>query len=206
MIGMLAALSGPAIRTLKNQRPSGEALSAALRLARSYAVANNAYVRVGFAQTDGGADRTPTTVVVFLYQAQGDIASASTADMADSSKWPALVKPLVLENVLIYPSLEGSAPDTSRDLLPTQSNVAGFSRRVSLGGRAPQAITFFACIQFQPNGEARVDTGETARYIKIPLDRPRSFSDASPRGRDPAIVRLSGVNGSISVLRKGEGI
>jgi hypothetical protein len=58
-------------------------------------------------------------------------------------------------------------------------------------------LTFTAFVQFDPSGEARVNTTELARNIKIGLDKP-----APQGGKNPFILRLSGMNGTIVVIRK----
>ncbi len=205
ILALLVSISGPALQVLRGGSSQASDLSAALRLARAYAVAKNTYVRVGFAQSQV-AGELPSTVILLVCLADGDITSASASEMSDASLWPPVTKPLILENFLMYPALNASSPDTRGDALPTQSTTAPFSRRVVVGTGAPQVLTFAASIQFQPNGEARVDTATTARYIKIPLDRPKSPADLVARGQDPFIIRLSGVTGAVSILRKGDGI
>jgi len=207
IMAMMIAASGPAFRALRGVDQAGSDLSAALSLARVYAMSNHTYVRVGFAQTAAAIGQSPSTVVVFLYSADGDIDLVANSDLESTSEWPAFARALIFKNLLLYSSINGTLPSTTGDSDPTQSNMVQFNRKVPIGSGSSSILNFTACIQFDPDGEARVNTTTTARYIKIPLDQPQSPNNIqTPRGQDPCIVRISGVNGSMDILRKGAGI
>lgn len=209
VMAILISASGPLMQVLRGADQAGSDLSAALSLARVYAIANHTYVRVGFSQTAVATGQLPSTVVVFLYSADCDLDAAAATDMANAAEWPALARTLVLRNLLVYSNLNGTTPNTSGDAYPAQTTIPQFSRQVPTGSGPASSLKFSACIQFNPNGEAEIDTTTptTARYIKIPIDQPQSPGNLqAPRDQDPCIVRLSGVNGNLTVLRKGEGI
>jgi len=62
-------------------------------------------------------------------------------------------------------------------------------------------VSFTGVVQFGPGGEARVGFDEPSRHIKIAMDQPLPTGGAESMKKNPFILRLSGVNGAISVLR-----
>ena len=174
-------------------------------------MANHTYVRVAIAET-----LNPTRLVILpLYSADGTLsagsASPTASDMANAAAWPALSRPITLENLGIFNVINAVAPTTGSDALPSDSS-ATFSRTI-----AGTSISFKWVLQFTPSGEVAVlqslsDASAPARYIKIAVDRPSPVDPTSPMSANEAapqkqfILRLSGINGSVAILRKGEGI
>lgn len=170
-------------------------LSGALDLARSYARANHTYVRVGLGQAaPGPTSPTPSVAVVMLYSSDGELDAASPTNMVDSGQWPQVCPPIFLRNLVFSDSLNGANPNTTLDAVPSQTNIGPLTPQnpPSIAG-----ITFSNFIQFDPGGEAQVSTAQLARNIKIGLDKP-----APQQGVNPFILRLSGMNGTIVVIRK----
>ena len=215
IIGILSAMSGPLISSLTGAGTVNKAIfdfSGTLQVARAYAMANDTYVRVAISETSDHSQ----VVVLPLYSADGTLSAGSAnpaaGDMADPALWPAMSKPLTLENLGIFNAINAASPATASDALPSDS-AAGFSRTL-----AGAAIAFQWVIQFTPSGEAAVLTSYSAtpapaRYIKIAMDRPAPANTSIPLSslnssapQKQFILRLSGVNGSVSILRKGEGI
>lgn len=206
IIVTLSAVSVPAIQSVKGGSTVNKAvadLSSTLELARVHAMANRTYVRVLLAEVPaGGNQMLPQLIALPIYAANG----TAGGDMSVLNDWPALSKPLVLDDLKVFDTIEGSAPVvTSSDVTPMGTNVQGtimspVSRQV--GGRG--ALTFTGVIQFSPTGEARVSFDEPARYIKIGVDQPQTGNATSGRKKNPFILRLSGMNGSIRILRAGE--
>lgn len=177
-------------------------VTGALEQARAYAMAHRTYVRVALAQVPKvPGEALPGTAVLVLYSADGTLENATAAAMQDATLWPALARPIVVRRIVMDETLQGTAPDTSADLRPSGTDIPAFSRHTpGVSG----ALTFEACIQFNPNGEAGVLAGGLANQIALGMDE--SVGGDAVRGTNPFIIRLSGVNGAISVLRKGEGI
>lgn len=208
LIVLLGALTGPALRALNGAGTVNKAiadLGGTMVLARTYAMAHHTYVRAVFSQMPAsGASglALPETLVLVIVPAGGDIDQAGVGGMGDPSKWPAISRPLILPNLILQNALNAASPSTSQDLDPTQSTIVSvaspFSRQVNGLSPAPQ---FTACIQFGPSGQAVIVDGTPARYIKLAFDRP-----APQDGKDPFLLRISGINGSIDVLRKESGI
>lgn len=204
IMAILGAVTVPALRSLLSAGKVNKAatgLSQTLELARVYAMANSTYVRVVISEMPVGSGRTtPTLVALTLYSAEG----SEAGDMSKSEEWPTLGKPLVLDNLKMFDTLNASKPDTRLDVTPAGTNVQGtrladFTRRIP--GLGTGSLTFASTIQFNPSGEATVCEDEPARYIKIAIDQPSGQNGSTALEKNPLIVRLSGTNGSISVLR-----
>jgi type II secretory pathway pseudopilin PulG len=211
MMISLTVLSGPAFRALVGASSVDRAiadLSGTMEFARTYAMANGTYVRVVFATmtTPTGNRLLPATVALTIYPADGTLDHGTASDMEDPTKWRALGKPVVLNDLLVYNSINGWSPDTSADASPSSSTIDDFMRKTAGVLDGAQDPNYTTCIQFNPDGEAGVTSSAPSRYIKIALDEPASPTDTTSRNRNPFIIRLSGINGTITILRKGEGI
>ncbi|HSI85761.1 MAG: Tfp pilus assembly protein FimT/FimU [Candidatus Methylacidiphilales bacterium] len=197
VVAILSATAGPALSALVGAgdiNRSITTLSGTLELARTYSMTHHTYVRVAFSTIPvGGSRLTPGVGVMVMYSADGTLDADTPADMTDITKWPEANKALFLENLSMDDSLNSSTPATSQDVIPSASDIGSFNRRI--GGIASASFTSF--VQFGPDGEARVLKGEPARYIKLGMNRP-----AQQKGRNPFVLRVSGINGTIHVLRK----
>jgi prepilin-type N-terminal cleavage/methylation domain-containing protein len=203
IIALLAMLTGPAIQALSGAGSTNKAiadLSGNLELARSYAMAHHTYVRVAIGEVDrGGSQVVPVTVVLSICPSDGSLNADSSSAMADPIQWPQVSKPLLLDNFCIYNSLNATAPDTSNDPTPSNTDIQSVSRTLAGVG----TVSFKALIQFNPTGEAGVYEKEPSRYIKIAVDQPQAPSNTTiARNKNPFILRLSGINGIISIFRK----
>ena len=208
VIGIISLLTGLCVPVIKSIAGSGQTstaigrLAGTYELARAYAMSSHTYVRVGLAnlppaQTGGGA---PAVAVIIIAATDGSLANDTATGMADNTKWTTVDKSLILSNLWNYDTLNSTAPDTSTDLKPSGTDIVSFTRPVgSLG-----AQSFTAIVQYNPAGEARVLKAEAARYIKIGVDQPVQPSSPATanRNQDPFMLRLSGINGSVTVLRK----
>lgn len=198
IVGALSALAAPAYRSLSSAGSTSKAigdLSGTVEMARVYAMAHNTYVRVAFGQMSG---RTPGTVVLTLASSSGLL--GPDQQMIDLNEWVTIGRPLILETFLINDTLDAATPSTQDDVTPSGKNstgtqIASFERALPAG-----SIRFTDFIQFGPTGEARVTREEPARHIKIAVQK--ANSDAG----NPFILRLSGTSGTISILRKENGI
>jgi len=190
IVAALTSLSVPAFHSVKGAAMVDKAvsdLSSTVELARMYAMANHTYVRVGFSDvTLFPVDPTPATVIVTIYSVDGTLDAASSTDMADSSKWPMLGKAMILNNLKANDTLGASSDDT-----PSDTDIAQLSRRVGNLG----VVSFKSFIQCNPKGEICVSTSGPSRYIKM------GWSSVASKN-DPFVLRLSGINGSINVLRQ----
>jgi prepilin-type N-terminal cleavage/methylation domain-containing protein len=205
IIVALSAVSVPAIQSVKGGSTVNKAvadLTSTLELARTHAMANRTYVRVLLAEAPAaGSQLLPQLIALPIYSANG----SASGDMTQPNEWPALSKPLVMDDLKVFDSMQSSSPvNTASDVTPMGSNLQGtfmapISRQV--GNRT---LTFKGVIQFSPTGEARVSFDEPARHIKIAVDQPMAGNTVEGRKKNPFILRLSGMNGSIRILRAGE--
>ena len=204
IIALLASFSVPAMQSLFRSGGVNQAagdLSGTLECARSHAMSQNTYVRVGLACVSGGSNASvPTLVAIAISSVDGSLTYDSASDMADNTRWKPLTRPLILGNVWTYDTLNATtAPDTRNDSLPSGTDIPAFSRPAGRMG----AVTFTSIVQFAPSGEAQVLKAESARYIKIGLDQPRQpNAPESARNENPFVLRLAGINGRIDILRK----
>ena len=204
IIALLASFSVPAMQSLFRSGAVNQAasdLSGTFECARSYAMSQNTYVRVGLACVPVGSTASvPTLVVIVISSVDGSLTYGSASDMADNTRWKPLTRPLILGNVWTYKDLNATnAPDTRNDSLPSGTDIPAFSRPAGRMG----AVTFNSIVQFSPSGEAQVLQAESARYIKIGLDQPRQpNAPENARNENPFVLRLAGMNGRIDILRK----
>jgi len=205
MAVLLMTISGPVVGALKRSGSvtrASDDLSRTMELARVYAMANNTYVRVAFGSINpGSAGRlTPAMVVLVMGSVDSTSSMNSAADMANAAKWVSLSKPLIMENLCMYDAtLNAQSPSTANDAVPSATDIGMFSKVVASLG----TVNFSSFIQFNSSGEACVIQGQTARYIKIACDQPVQPNNMSvAQNKNPFILRLSGVNGSIGILRK----
>lgn len=196
IIALLMAISVPAIWSLQGagevNRTAGD-LSGVVELARAHAMANNTYVRLAFADVDAKGRVSPATTVLALFSRNGTDKGIPFGG-ATETNWALLRKPMLLENFVVDNKLRSEYQDAE---VPADSNFDGFTYKPpGLGD-----LRFKSFLQFSPNGEASVEKDIPARFIEIRIDRPPPQNE-----KNPFILRLSGVNGGIATLRKGEGI
>jgi len=206
VVAVLSVASIPAIGSLKNAGSTNSAIarmSGTLELARAAAMANNTYVRVAIGDAPNlNGYGIPGTVVMTLASANGTLGPDS--EMTDSSKWTALDRPLIIPGVRQNDDLDATSPSTNEDVTPAGGNIAdgefieAFVRNVP--GTSGNSVEFTSFVQFSPSGESRVAKNRPARYIKL------AFDNLTNPGHGAFILRLSGANGSVSILRLGEGI
>lgn len=204
IIGLLSVLSGPALRSILGAGSVNAAasdLSQTLQFARAFAMSHNTYVRVAFAELpESRSSATPITTlaVLTIYSANGSLDSDTAADMSQPQLWPQLNPPLKLRQFRIDDALNAAHPATGDDSTPSGSDISDFTRKLAdwkVQGNDPQ---FSSCIQFNPSGEVRVEKGVLAEFVKIACVR----GSLDPQEKNPFILRLSGVNGTVEVLRK----
>lgn len=201
VIAVMTAASGPALQALKSSGGVNKAITETSRTfeyARIYAMSNHTYVRVGIGQTAAsGVNLTPSTVLIAIYSVDGTLDADTASSMTDSTKWRPLVKPVIMDNLTVSNSLAVTKTlDSSEYVSPDKTDVP-HPVTFKAGDRGTVSCESF--IQFNPNGEARVVRGEPARFIDLAVDKASGSAN-------PFVIRMSGLNGSINILRKGEGI
>ncbi|MEM6820864.1 MAG: prepilin-type N-terminal cleavage/methylation domain-containing protein, partial [Verrucomicrobiota bacterium] len=168
IIVVLGALSTTALRALSGAGTVTKAasdLGGFIELSRAYALANNTFVRVGFANDT--SVNPPRITVIAIAPEDGTLQSDSNSDMSNATTWPMIGKPLYLTKMTIDDALNNSGsvlgPDTSSDMRPSDTDITtgtGLTRRVSGNN-----LSFSEFIQFQPSGEVRVQKSSLTRSI-----------------------------------------
>lgn len=196
---ILLVASGPSISAISGAGSVNKAasdLSLLLELARAQAMSRGTYLRVAIASVAPGAAMPEGGLVILpVFSPDGTLSLNTGADMADPGKWPTLTRPLVLKDFQIRDVLNVAMPDTSEDALPSSSNIDAFQRFVPGLGE----VNFTGFIQFSPNGQSGVLSDAPARHIKIAVDK-----KGAQQGRNPAVLRLSGANGSVRIFRRDD--
>ena len=189
IIGVLTALGLPAVGSMLAAGAANKAIvdvSGTIEAARSYSMSRHTYVRLALAQSGS------TFVVLAIAPKSGALDAGSASDMADPAKWAMLNKALLIENLALNETLGTATGD-----LPSASDIEKFSRKAgSLG-----VVQFTGFIQINPSGEMGIMSNEISRFIKIGLSRA-----ANPDDKNPFVLRVSGANGSIGIIRGGSGI
>jgi prepilin-type N-terminal cleavage/methylation domain-containing protein len=215
VMAIVAAMAGPAIQSFAGAGTINKAINdcnQTLAGARAYALAHHTYVRVLFSQVPTSATQlTQEVVALVISPSTGGLSGTDTngvtvdnpVGMGTPSTWPAISRPLILNNLVINNALNATppkGPDTSGDSYPTQATAtivtAGAPVTRTIGGNAVQ---FTSCIQFNPSGQAEIIELTPTRYIKVGFNKPNDT-------KDPFLLRISGINGSIDILRKDNGV
>jgi prepilin-type N-terminal cleavage/methylation domain-containing protein len=189
IMGLITAQTLPALTNMMAAGATNRAISEVsntIEVARGYCMSRHTYVRLALAQVNS------TLVVLAIAPRSGVLDADSASDMADPTKWVVMSNPLLIENLALNTALGAAADD-----VPTDSNISTFSRKA---GRL-DAVSFNAFIQINPSGEMGIMSTESSRYIKIGFSRPSPQND-----KNPFVIRVSGANGSISILRAGSGL
>jgi Tfp pilus assembly protein FimT len=186
---ILGSLSGRALAALLGEgtiNKNASDFSQILTLARAYAMANDTYVRVAMTELPpGGAYSNDAVVVLCLYSSDG----------TTSGTWTKLNRVVALTNLTFNDSLKGATPDTSNDVTPDTSTISPMT--ISMPALSNTPLTFSSFVQFSPIGESGIQASGTASHIKIGCSAATDLAQ-----KNPFILRLSGANGTITILRK----
>jgi type II secretory pathway pseudopilin PulG len=182
IIVLLIGLTIPALRSTTEGAEitrTASALRGQLALARSHALAQNTYTRVGLGQ--GTRDGQPFIALATLSAADG----TGDGDVSDRELWPTLGR------VETFPGIELDASILPSEPRPTAGNFPSWTQRVG-----STDVTLDQIIEFTPRGEARIEEtgGATSFVIGLASYRDRSRNNL-------VALRISGLTGSITILR-----
>lgn len=156
-------------------------LADVLRYARSTAVAQNTYVRVGFTQdSQNNTDSLLVGLIVGTSGQSGDFAK---------NRFRPLMKPTRFERVTLTDSLNIALPDLPSGTSVTSSSVGSFIMQVGGANK-----TFGSTIQFSPNGEVSIASSGTPWIDLI-------MKPAVDSANNQAVVQISGISGQVKVFR-----
>jgi prepilin-type N-terminal cleavage/methylation domain-containing protein len=185
IIATLAVISVPSIVGLTNSRTIQDAayrLAGGMELARAHAMTQKTYVRVSMAVDNNGVANG--LLLVTLGSNNGELLVGN--EWGDATKASYVNKPQRLDRVDLDQTL-GAATDT--DI--TAGSFNPFVRNI-----LSKNFTFIYNIEFNPQGEARIDV-ETTRFIKIGIRL-----SANNAQDNVAVLRLQGLTGRTVILRK----
>ncbi len=189
LIVVLAAMGAPSMLNPRSgvavMDRSVSNLSLLLEQARTYAMANNTYVWVGFS-----TDTVKNTVTV---AAMAGVSGASS-DINAAASLRAISKPQVFENVELC-SINATAlsRETAVDLIGATGSGTTFRRNAANG-----TVSFGNLIQFGPAGDVRIPGGSVSRWLELGL-QPLHGTKADTA--NIAAVQVGGLTGQVRVYR-----
>lgn len=188
VIALIAILTTLAIPSLGGLRSAGAMNSAALNIsllleqARTFAMANNTYVWVGFYE-----DSINGTLSVAAVSGT----SGSVSDIGSANTLRPLIKPQLYENIRLQ-SVSGLTGMEIAESIEN-SNMTGFE------GRSGSAlITFKNVLQFGPMGGCRIKPDYSSRWIQLGI---QPIAGNYRNENNIAAVQIAGLTGQIRVFR-----
>ncbi len=220
---ILLFLAVPAISGLKKSGDLTTAayeISGAISQSRAYAIANNTYVWLGFFEENGSQNSTqPATVgmgrVILCAVASADGTlpySAAAAAPIPSASLVLATKLLKIDNLhlvtfpvtvagVAIPSPGATANLSIGDATPASASLTSFT--YPLTGTAQ--YTFTKALQFNPQGEARVDNSSSA-YPLVPVIelglQSTHGSIINATSVNLVSIQVTGVGGDVAVYRR----
>lgn len=220
----------PAVTGLKSAgdiTAGAYAVSDALQLARSHAVANNTYTWVGLFEENGSRSSTnPATAgigrVVLSVVASKDGTQIYPSDLTsasgpiDPTRLTQIGKLIKIDNAHLFTFPDGRGSGTTFDTRPpvrlntarigdsTPPNPSLAPFQFPVGNPAPPGqYTFTKAVQFDPRGEARINNNNFSLkpVAEIGL-RPARGSVVDLNTPNVAAVQFTGVTGNISIYRR----
>lgn len=189
IIGLMLVIVVPATGSLKGSGSVNDAslnIALILEQARSYAMANNTYVWVGFST---GSNNGTSRVIVSAVAGTTGLAS----DLNSETTYRPVIKPKAFENIRIQDQVSSTLPGrVSADDIST-SSVGSFSQRV-----ADANIQFRQIIQFEPKGNVRIKAAQS-RWIEIGLQPSKGGHNSDD---NVAAFQIAGLTGQVNVLRQ----
>lgn len=215
IVGMLAVASVPAMNSINGAGRLSKAatdIGSTLEQARSYAMANNTYVFVGFSEVDGlssdsGSQTSPGTGRVVVVVASSKDGSKSMA----ATNLVALLKPRKFDNMHVVDPMGSSALPNSgnlaRPVVDSASNIGSGQFTSSdvlqwpIGTSGAPVYSFAKIVQIDPNGTASSvqAAGDFSKWMEIGLVEAKG--NTVPLSANGAVVLLDGVTGSVKIYR-----
>lgn len=188
IIGVLVTVATPALSSL---RGSGSVNSAVLNIslileqARSYALANNVYVWVGFRKD---TSTNPESLVVAAVSG----VTGSATDIQSASTWRPLMKLRRFENMALSTPAGFSGMASSDGDLATGSGSAEFT----FGPASSGGGKFDRVIEFGPKGGARVNPATISRWLQLGL------VPVKGNAANDAAIQVAGLTGQVRIFRR----
>jgi len=165
-------------------------LSLYLEKCRITAMSNQTTVRVGFKNEENGL-----LIVPLLYAGGGEVREEHVDSMNDRNQWLLFSKPQVQDGIHLDPTVKISNENDVSIFTLDQGDITGFSQKV-----AGEKIDFTQIIQFNPNGEAIIQSRLLSQKIHIGISTwPKSQSKDSI-----GLLEIASLTGKVSIKRAEE--
>ena len=191
----------------------GADIEATLEQARSYAMANNTYVFVGFAEVDGVQSESvrpqqPGTGRLLVGVAASKDGTRGYEVANPGSSWSGAANLVPLSKLRRFDGvhLADVLPSPTADMQP----VADSSKLGQVTVTTPfdwpidggqKVCTFSRVIQFDPQGSATIPSGdELSRWLEVAL-RPARGSQIDPASPNFAALQINGITGAVRLFR-----
>jgi prepilin-type N-terminal cleavage/methylation domain-containing protein len=196
IIGILTAITVPALSSLNNQGNMNQAVNGVSLLldeARSYAMAHDTYVWVGFYQ-DNTAQKLTVGVVAGT--------TGQSSDLSSTSTYAPINKLQTYNNLSLkaisslagtgLASMANSADDISN---PSFEGIFSFQQT----GKSTSVTFNSEVVQFSPRGEATLGTSsDGSHWIQIGLQPVRGSNTGNP---NVAVFQVAKLTGLVNVFR-----
>lgn len=188
-------------------------IASTLEQARSYALANNTYVFVGFSEVDGvqaesvrlqqaGSGRLLVAVAASRDGTRGYEVSNPGAGWSGAANLVPLGKLQRFEGVHLADVLPSPTPDM--ETVAASSRLGGVTVATSFDwpiGASQRVCTFSRVIQFDPQGAATIPSGSgLSRWLEVAL-RPARGNQVDAASPNFAALQLDGITGSVRLFR-----
>lgn len=227
IIAVMMSLLGPALLSMKGTGDIAKAaytVAGTLESARSYAMANNTYVWVGFYEEDASkASPAPAGLGRIVLST---VASKDGMMIYDPDK-PAYIAPtrllqvgklVKIDNTHLKTAGSGDFPIGSGgggDTFDARPAVSGTAAQIGdtsppdspapfqypVGNAATAQYIFTKVIQFSPRGEVRVNTSPLSPVLEVGL-QPAHGTAVDTANKDLAAVQISGIAGNVKIFRR----
>jgi len=202
VIGLMMAAVVPAFNGIKGAGDITKAaydISGTLEQARAYAMANNTYVFVGFAEQDG-VDATQPGIGQILVMAMGSNDGTRSFGGTGTPNLTALTKLRRIGNMHMEDTLPNSGALT-RPVVPDSCRV-GNGAFLARDSFVSSGYQFKKIIQFDPRGMASIqsDTASVSQWMEIGLVAAKGHTAAD--AQNCAALVLDGVTGSAKIYRQ----
>ncbi|XHR31111.1 MAG: type II secretion system protein [Chthoniobacteraceae bacterium] len=189
IVAFVAAFGAPAVLNPRGgaaiMNKSVLDMSLLMEQARTYAMANNTYVWIGFSQ-----DTQKTTVTV---AAVAGVSGAAT-DINSSVSLRSICKPQVFDNLALCSiATETLSRESAVDIIATSGSEATFQRSSAAG-----TVTYGNLIQFGSSGDVRVPGGSVSRWLELGM---QSLHGGKADTANIAAMQVGGLTGQVRVYR-----
>lgn len=216
VITVLMSLVVPAVSSVRSGRNVARVsadIAVTLEQARSYAMANNTYVFVGFSEVDGiqaesarpqqaGRGRLLVAVVASKDGTRGYDPASPGSSWSGSGNLAPLGRLLRFDGIHLADVLP--APVSGMATVGAASQLGQVTVATTfdwpLGG-AQKICTFSRVIQFDPQGSATIPSGSSlSRWLEVAL-RPARGNQPDTASPNFAALQLEGVTGAVKLFR-----